>query len=114
MRGIKDILGPHLEYIEGVQRTSDPPSPLPRFLSLYLVLVKIEALDVHKLHGAPGRSPLKGPSGIQGKTNSGGPGASPPEAIRFYGIFNAKSPLKFVQYYENEVRPYCLPNQSFK
>ena len=38
-------------------------------------------------------------------------GAQPPEAVGFYGIFNAKSLLKFVQYYEN-VRPYSLPNQN--
>ena len=44
--------------------------------------VKIEVLDVHKLHGVASRAkPMV-------------------EAVGFYGIFNAKSLLKFVQYYE--------------
>ena len=52
--------------------------------------VKIEALDVHEPHGwGPGRGPLKGSGGIQGKAYIMVEvlGVKFPEAARFYDIF---------------------------
>ena len=37
-----------------------------------------------------GWGPLKGLGGINGKASGGGPGAKSPEAVGFYGNFNAK------------------------